>query len=63
MRKWLAGVLLVLLATTMSAQQRPTSSTTSASPIKITFESYTLPNGLTVILSVDHTSPTVAVDV
>lgn len=31
--------------------------------IRIPFESYALPNGLTVILSVDHTTPTVAVDV
>ncbi len=31
--------------------------------IRIPFESYTLPNGLTVILSQDHTTPTVAVDV
>jgi zinc protease len=29
--------------------------------IKIPFTTYTLPNGLTVILSVDHTTPTVAV--
>ena len=31
--------------------------------IKIPFETYKLPNGLTVILSEDHTTPTVAVDV
>ena len=31
--------------------------------IRIPYESYTLPNGLTVILSVDHTTPTVAVNV
>ena len=31
--------------------------------IKIPFETYTLANGLTVILSVDHTTPTVAVNV
>jgi zinc protease len=30
--------------------------------IKISFTTYTLPNGLTVILSVDHTTPTVAVE-
>ena len=34
-----------------------------SSAIKIPFESYTLPNGLTVILSVDRTTPTVAVNV
>src|SRR5712672_676306 len=31
--------------------------------IKIPFESYTLPNGLTVILAPDHATPTVAVTV
>src|SRR5512135_1145864 len=31
--------------------------------IRIPYESYKLPNGLTVILSVDHTTPTVAVNV
>jgi zinc protease len=31
--------------------------------VKIPFETYTLPNGLTVILSVDRSTPTVAVDV
>jgi zinc protease len=31
--------------------------------IKLPFESYKLPNGLTVILSTDHATPTVAVDV
>ena len=35
----------------------------SESSIKIPFETYKLPNGLNVILSVDKTTPTVAVDV
>jgi zinc protease len=35
----------------------------SSDSIKIPFETYKLPNGLTVILSEDHTTPTVAVDV
>jgi len=34
-----------------------------AHEIRIPFERYTLPNGLTVILSEDHATPTVAVDV
>src|SRR6187431_2198767 len=34
-----------------------------SSSIKIPFETYTLPNGLTVIMSVDRTTPTVAVNV
>jgi zinc protease len=40
--------------------QRKSSSGSDA--IKIPFQSYKLPNGLTVILSVDHSTPTVAVD-
>jgi zinc protease len=34
-----------------------------AATIKIPFETYQLPNGLTVVLSPDHTSPTIAVSV
>jgi zinc protease len=34
-----------------------------SSAINIPFESYTLPNGLTVVLSTDHTAPTVAVNI
>jgi zinc protease len=36
---------------------------TGSSAIKIPFERYTLPNGLTVILAQDHSTPTVAVEV
>ena len=35
----------------------------ASASINIPFETYKLPNGLNVILSVDHTTPTVAVDV
>ena len=38
-------------------------STAGADAIKLPFETYTLPNGLTVILSPDRTTPTVAVNV
>jgi zinc protease len=38
-------------------------STASSDSIKIPFETYKLPNGLTVILSLDRTTPTVAVNV
>jgi zinc protease len=37
--------------------------TANSDSIRIPFETYKLPNGLTVILSEDHTTPTVAVDV
>jgi zinc protease len=36
---------------------------TAVAQLKIPHETYTLPNGLTVILSVDRTTPTVAVDI
>jgi zinc protease len=57
--------LLALLLSVMCVQplfgQRKGSGPSDS--IKIPFESYKLANGLTVILSVDHTTPTVAVDV
>jgi zinc protease len=50
---WLACLACLALACTAAAQ---------SDTIKIPFTTYTLPNGLTVILSVDHTTPTVAVE-
>src|SRR5512135_488701 len=52
----------------MAAAQRPPSAAPPSAPpasdaIKIPFESYKLPNGLTVILSQDRTTPTVAVSI
>jgi zinc protease len=35
----------------------------SASTIRIPFEKYTLPNGLTVVLAEDHATPTVVTEV
>ena len=53
---------LALLSTIcLTAGQRQETATTNA--IKIPIESYTLPNGLTVILSPDHSTPTIAVAV
>jgi zinc protease len=49
----LACVALVLLATGAAA----------ADLIRIPFQSTTLPNGLTLVLAPDHTTPTVAVDI
>ena len=46
-----------------TGRQTPGAKRPASSAIKIPFETYTLPNGLTVILSPDHTTPTVAVDV
>jgi zinc protease len=61
-RAAVAGVLA--LACLALAQAPPAAGARSAPDlIRIPFESYTLPNGLTVILSVDHTTPTVAVNV
>jgi zinc protease len=53
---------LALLSTIcLGAAQRQQTTTTDA--IKIPIESYSLPNGLTVILSPDHSTPTIAVAV
>lgn len=53
-------VLMVALAQPMLGQKKDQNGSDS---IKIPFETYKLPNGLTVILSQDHTTPTVAVNV
>ncbi len=49
-------------ATPQPAQPAAVQAKTGADAIKIPIDSYTLPNGLTVILSVDRTTPTVAVN-
>ena len=58
MTRQFAGPALVALALTTGAAAQKT-----PDPIKIPFETYTLPNGLTSILSVDRSTPTVAVSV
>lgn len=62
-RRLLSALILVLsiaLVQPMLAQKKDQSGSDS---IKIPFETYKLPNGLTVILSQDRTTPTVAVNV
>ena len=54
--------LAILVLACCAAAQKPAGSG-GADAIRIPFESYTLPNGLTVILAVDHSTPTVAVNV
>jgi zinc protease len=53
----LAGAAIVVAAAGGAAAQKP------GDAIKIPFDTYTLPNGLTVITSIDRTAPTVAVNV
>ncbi len=57
----LACIVLASLAAVLPPQ-RPAAQA-SSDAIRIPFERYQLPNGLTVLLSVDHTTPTVAVNV
>jgi zinc protease len=67
------GALGLLAAAPAVAQQRPAgsggtaarpaASRSAADALRIPHERYTLPNGLTVILAPDRTTPTVAVDV
>jgi zinc protease len=59
----LAGIGLLALACVAAAQRPPATPARANDTIRIPYESYTLSNGLTVILSVDHTTPTVAVNV
>jgi zinc protease len=60
-RTALAALLVAIVAGAGAAQQAPAG--TGTSTINIRFEQYTLPNGLTVILSADRSTPTVAVQV
>lgn len=55
--------VLALALTMCCALQPARAQNGAADSIKIPFETYKLPNGLTIILSVDRTVPTVAVDV
>jgi predicted Zn-dependent peptidase len=52
MRSFAAVAFAVILSASPAAQ----------SAINIPFEAYTLPNGLNVVLSIDRTTPTVAVN-
>jgi zinc protease len=54
-------MLAAVSATAAVAQRAPATGSTSA--IRIPFQKYVLPNGLTVVLSEDHSTPTVAVEV
>ena len=59
-RVWLAIVIVVLLPQARgSAQAARAAGPIDQHPVR----AYTLPNGLTVILAPDHSTPTVAVDV
>jgi zinc protease len=53
MKTLAAGALVLALSAAATAQSK----------INIPFEAYTLPNGLTVVLSIDRTTPTVAVNI
>ena len=60
MAVWLAFIALAGLAV---VQALPAQAPPAAGAIRVPFETYTLANGLTVVLSPDHTTPTVAVNV
>jgi zinc protease len=57
------ALALVAVGTATAVAARFQTASSSAGAIKIPFEKVELPNGLTVLLSVDHSTPTVAVDV
>jgi zinc protease len=59
----LVWIALVAMACVAAAQRPPSAAPPGSDAIKIPFESYTLPSGITVTLSQDHTTPTVAVSV
>ena len=57
------AVVFALVAVCAVDARQPARGTASSDAIKIPFETYTLPNGLTVTTSIDRTTPTVAVNV
>lgn len=58
------GMLVVLACSSVAAQAPANRSRAPGTDVlRLPYESYTLPNGLTVILSTDHSTPTVAVNV
>ena len=67
LRPSVLGIALLLAPPIGVAQDSPKPGPLTPVPkstsIRIPFEKYTLPNGLTVILSQDKSAPTVAVDV
>jgi zinc protease len=56
-------VVLLLIATAATAHAQKAASPSRPPSIRVPFDKYVLPNGLTVVLSEDHTTPTVAVEV
>jgi zinc protease len=62
-RMFVTCAVAVALAGLTVAQTPSAKPSAGSDAIKIPFETYTLPNGLTVILSIDRTTPTVAVNV
>jgi len=63
-RLYALGLLALSFAPLAHASaQTKTTTPASASAIRIPFEKYTLPNGLTVVLSEEHATPTVVTDV
>jgi len=62
-RRVLSALGLVLMISFSQQLLGQKKNLASSDSIKILFETYKLPNGLTVILSEDHTTPTVAVNV
>jgi zinc protease len=59
----IAAVTAAAQTAAVSAQPQATRAAASSDTLRLPFETFTLPNGLTVILSPDKTTPTVAVNV
>jgi len=57
------GLLVAALVPAATVAAQSSVKPPSKSAINIPFEKYALPNGLTVVLSEDHTTPTIAVEV
>jgi len=62
-RRRVVSALALLLTISLYLPASGQKKNSASDSIKLPFETYKLPNGLTVILSEDHTTPTVAVNV
>lgn len=62
-RRWAWRQLAVSLCVPIAVAGAQAAKPQPAASIRIPYEKYTLPNGLTVVLSQDHSTPTVAVEV
>ena len=58
----IVAVMAMSVAPQLYASAQKTTASATASPIRLPFEKYTLPNGLTIVLAEDHATPTIVTE-